>query len=331
MTATASNTIRGADLAQVGTLEELYGKLPQLHMEAGWNKTAPSLWPVPQKNFLPAQWRFSQAKGALDAGGRLINTELAERRNLVLYNPVEGNTYATARTMVVAYQMILPGERARSHRHTPNALRLVLDSGPGTYTVVNGQKLQMLPGDVLLTPNWAWHGHGNEGKTPAYWVDFLDVPLVHLLEPVFFEHHPEEFEPVSPVPAGSDMYFPWGETQQRLASASADPSGRFGIQVQLGDPALDTMALHMMRLLPGATTQSFRTTANNVYAVAEGEGTSVIDGERFDWQRGDVVVVPAWREHHHVSGKGAVLFRVSDEPAMQRLGFLRDENGSAAN
>jgi len=49
--------------------------------------------------------------------------------------------------------MVLPGEAARSHRHTPNALRLVVDAAPGNYTVVNGKKLPMRPGDVLLTPN----------------------------------------------------------------------------------------------------------------------------------------------------------------------------------
>ena len=35
---------------------------------------------------------------------------------------------------------ILPGETARSHRHTPNALRLILE-GEGAYTIVNGEVL----------------------------------------------------------------------------------------------------------------------------------------------------------------------------------------------
>jgi gentisate 1,2-dioxygenase len=126
------------------------------------------------------------------------------------------------------------------------------------------------------------------------------------------------------------MHFPWAETQRRLSEAAPDPSGRFGIQVELGGPAFDTMALHMMRLVPGAATAPYKTTANNIYAVVEGEGTSIIDSERFDWKRGDVFVAPAWREHHHRSGAGAVLFRVSDEPTMQRLGFLRTEGQSAA-
>ena len=176
-----------SDLARSGTLEELYGKLDKVGMGAGWNKPTPSLWPAPRKTFVPAHWKYELARGALDAAGRLINTELAERRNLILFNPAEGNTYGTVRTLVAAYQMIMPGEWARVHRHTPNALRLILDAEPGTYTEVDGTNIAMAPGDVLLTPNWSTHGHGNHSKACAYWLDFLDAPLVQLLEPMFFE------------------------------------------------------------------------------------------------------------------------------------------------
>jgi len=156
-------------LAKAPDLESLYQMLAPLSVGAGWAKPTPSLWPAPHKTFLPAHWSYEQGKAALDAAGRLIDTKLAERRNLILANPLEGNTYATVRTLIAAYQMILPGEKARSHRHTPNALRLIVDAEPGTYTVVDGEKLPMLPGDVLLTPNWRWHGHGNDGAAAAYW------------------------------------------------------------------------------------------------------------------------------------------------------------------
>src|ERR1700720_692508 len=186
-------TLSREDLARADTLEELYGKLDKVAMGPGWNKPTPSLWAAPRKTLVPAHWAYEQARGALDAAGRLINTELAERRNLILVNPLEGNGYATTRTLVAAYQMIMPGETARSHRHTPNALRLVLDATDGAYTTVNGKRLPMVPNDVVLTPNWCWHGHGNDGRDRAIWLDFLDVPLVHLLDPMFFEPHPQEF------------------------------------------------------------------------------------------------------------------------------------------
>jgi gentisate 1,2-dioxygenase len=317
------------DLARSGTLDELYGKLGQIGIAPGWAKVTPSLWASPRKTFAPAHWKYEQARGALDAAGRLINTELAERRNLILFNPAAENSYGTVRTLVAAYQMIMPGEWARAHRHTPNALRLILDSEPGTYTEVDGVKIAMEPGDVLLTPNWSSHGHGNDSRARAYWLDFLDVPLVQLLEPMFFEpaekENTDEAAEAAPPTKDSPLVFPLDETERRLDAAPPDPAGRFGTHVELGNPAMDTIGLHMMRLSPRINTAPYRATSNNIYAIVNGTGATTIDGERFEWSRGDVIAAPAWRPHFHEAADGALMFRVTDEPVMQRLGFYREE------
>src|ERR1700686_3748551 len=149
-----------SDLACSGTLEELYRHLDKVGMGPGWNKPTPSLWAVPRKTLVPAHWAYEQARGALDAAGRLINTALAERRNLILVNPAEGNTYGTTRTLVAAYQMIMPAAGARVPRTPPNSLGPILDAEPGTYTEGDGVNIALEPGDVLPTPNWWAHGHG---------------------------------------------------------------------------------------------------------------------------------------------------------------------------
>jgi len=319
------------DLAQSGSLEELYGKIALIGIAPGWNKKVASLWPAPKKNFVPAQWKYEQARGALDAAGRLINTELAERRNLILFNPASDGSYGTVRTLVTAYQMIMPGEWGRAHRHTPNALRLILDSEPGTYTEVDGVKIAMEPGDVLLTPNWSSHGHGNNSRACAYWLDFLDVPPVQLLEPMFFESaEGEELEDspavADPPTKDSPFVFPLSETEKRLDAATLQPSGPFGTHVELGNPAMETIGLHMIRLAPRVQTAPYRTTANNIYAAVKGTGVTTVDGERFEWSRGDVIAAPAWLPHCHEAAENALLLRVTDEPVMQRLGFHRVED-----
>ena len=179
--------------------------------------------------------------------------------------------------------MIMPGEKARSHRHTPNALRLIIDAEPGAYTMVNGEKLTMMPGDVLLTPNWCWHGHGNEGRACAYWLDVLDVPLVQLLEPMFFEPHPDEFETEIVVPNASPMHFAWGETpaaagrgrsQGRTASRPRSRSGTATGDVRAGHHgAVDDQAEGRRATAPR------KVMANNVFGVVEGEGATEVDGE----------------------------------------------------
>ena len=53
----------------------------------------------------------------------------------------------------------------------------------------------------------------------------------------------------------------------------------------------------------------------------------MIDGQRFDWQRGDLFVVPTWAWHEHASADGAeaILFSVHDTPVMQALGLYREQ------
>jgi gentisate 1,2-dioxygenase len=64
--------------------------------------------------------------------------------------------------------------------------------------------------------------------------------------------------------------------------------------------------------------------ANSVLGVVQGAGVTEVEGTTLSWRRGDVIVVPSWREHVHRSDEGAVLFRVTDEPVMQKLGFWRE-------
>ncbi len=115
------------------------------------------------------------------------------------------------------------------------------------------------------------------------------------------------------------------DTLKRLDAAVPDPSGPFGTHVQLGNPAMDTIGLSMMRLSPRVRTAPYRATTNNIYAIVKGSGATTIDGERFEWSRGDVIAAPAWRPHFHEAAEDALMLRVTDEPVMQRLGFLRVE------
>jgi gentisate 1,2-dioxygenase len=118
------------------------------------------------------------------------------------------------------------------------------------------------------------------------------------------------------------MHFPWTQTQARLAQAEARGNG--GVAEVVLDAALDTMALAMLRLKAGQATTPRKVMANSVLGVVEGSGLTEVDGKTFAWRRGDVIAVPAWREHTHRSDGGAVLFRVTDEPVMEKLGFLRE-------
>lgn len=303
------------------SMQELYDLLARCGIENGWNKPEPSLYPLPKKEFLPARFSWEIGRAALDAAGRFVNTELAERRNLILANPVPGNKYPTVKTLVAAYQMVKADEAARSHRHTANALRLVLDTDERAYTIVEGKKIPMEPGDVLLTPNWFWHGHSNEGPANAYWMDFLDVPTVHMLGPMFFEHHPDDVERAEEVAAQSPCRFAWSDTQARLHDTNDTSPGRR--EIELGAPALATIALHVTRLDAGASFSVEPSTLNSIYAIMQGAGEAVIDGERFAFARGDALAAPSSCAHTWRADVETYLLRVSDKPLLERLDWLR--------
>lgn len=317
-----SNEVSAA-IAGAQNLDELYPIFNAARFTAGWHKKRPSLWPNPTTQYRPMMWRYSDGKLALDQAGKWISTELAERRNLIMYNPVGDNDYNTVKTIICAYQMIMPGEYAKSHRHTPNALRLMLEGTTGVYTVVNGVKLPMIAGDVLLTPNWCWHSHYNEGKENGYWIDFLDVPFVHLIEPMFFEQDHAAPQKVEVEPAAHDFWFPYAQTQKNLANAKPDANGVRTLK--LSTPAFKTIELRFHHIPAGKGTAKRRTTASSVFACTGGEGTVVSGNERMDFKFGDVIAMPTWTPFEIRGRSDTVVFECTDELLLRTVELLREE------
>ncbi|ETF02693.1 cupin [Advenella kashmirensis W13003] len=311
------------DFETTQNLDELHLKLEQINVKNGWNKPTPSLYPEPRQRYVPAHWRYADARAALHAAGRLVGTEWAERRNLILANPIEGNDYPTVTTMVAAYQMVKSGEKARSHRHTPNAMRIIMESTSPAYTIVSGVNVPMEPGDVLLTPNWHYHGHDNRSDTDAYWIDILDAPTVQLLGPMFFEHHPDAVEKTEKVDPDSSMRFAFRDYRpQLLAQPEAVPGVRM---LGLGEGMVETFDRTAIGLAAGTVWKQPRKTASDIFVVVEGEGTSSVGGRQFAWARGDVIAVPSWIAQEHRAMQDAILIRVSDTPLLQALNWVREE------
>ncbi len=312
-------------VSNVSSLELLYEELRRVTVTPGWvDREMPILWEEPRSRFVPAKWRYAEMKAAIDAAGRLIDVSLAERRNLLLRNPIAGNEFATTNTLVCAYQMLLPGERARSHRHAPHALRVILDATK-SYTIVNGVQTPMETGDVVLTPGWNWHGHGHNGDVPAYWVDGLDVPLTHLLEPMFYEDHPDRFEKVESVVTTSPFRFTRDSIKSGLDKAKPDPDGFHGPRIELEAPDLPTMGVHIERLESGSRTRRQRSTVDHVFVVLEGNGETMVGDDRVEWEFGDTFAIPAWNKYEHNAASDAVIFDLSDEPLKRFSHYYRFE------
>src|ERR1043165_1143824 len=107
-----------------------YANLHAQRFSPGWARPEPSMWAEPKPKFKPWVWRFAQAKQALDASHNLVPADVTERRNLIMVNPIEGNTYASTRHLVAAYQCVMAGACARTHPPSPNALGLAPKGKP---------------------------------------------------------------------------------------------------------------------------------------------------------------------------------------------------------
>lgn len=297
-----------------GFMEEL----DALGMQPGWKKREPQMWPMPKRTFVPAVWRAAAARDALQRSTTFVSPEFAERRNVILANPMPGNSYPSCATMVAAYQLVLAGETARTHRHTPNALRIVLESGEGMVTLVNGMAVDMAVGDVVLTPQWHWHGHLNGSDTAGFWIDILDVPLVQKLENIFFEHHPDDLE----IARGNAP-----DSPLRIRGTEVIANVREGGGMDIGDNQLPTMRLQILGYT-GADRDFFEPEiSNRIFVVMEGRVGLTTDATGpMVLSHGDVAVVPSWTRFDIGAEGGGVVLEVSDAPVFDRLGF-RDPAG----
>lgn len=278
-----------------------------------------------------------------------------ERRVLVPVNPglKKLGVYTATHTIYVGFQIVLPGEVAGAHRHTPWASRFMIKGE--AWTTVDGVEVSFRDGDFITTPRWAWHDHVNRSSEPAVWMDALDTPIPKFLLSSFFQDYGEEVQPVMEgdlygrfdsaglTPAFSlewakaaspPLKFAWKDSYgmlKDLASIS-DGSPYEGVTVTMRDPKTGrevsgSLGADMTLLKSGARTKSHRHTMSVVYYVVKGRGSMSVEGKTLPWSENDVVALTPWAYHEVVNeGPGeAVLFSLNDRPLLTNVGLYREE------
>ncbi len=343
---------RSSIVASETDLQAYYQELKADHLTPAW--TAIAVTNKPETKAVPFVWHWRELRKRAMRAAELVGTEQAERRVLRMSNP--GLQGSASNTLVANIQVVMPGEVARAHRHSASALRLIIES-KGSYTLVNGERIPMYPGDLVLTPNWTWHDHANDTDEPAIWLDGLDTPLVRMLEAGFFEEYTAEVQRAGDAPdptvakygtgglrpawAGATgkaysplWHYPYTQvkaTLERLATQEAG-SPFDGVIMEYtnpetGGPAMPTITCHVQLLQPGIHTQAHRHLCCSNYHVIEGDGYSIVGGQRLDWTDKDTFVVPSWAWHEHVNtgSRNAVLFNFSDAYHMKAIDLYREE------
>lgn len=310
-------------------MEQLDDELELLSIEGYW-KSIGHLPPSPTPRGTPTLWRWRDVYPKLFDAAHTIDLNLgAERRSLRLCTP--GLSWkTTTETLTAAIQMMLPGESANAHRHSPAALRFVIQGSGGGFTTVNGEQYGMRPADLILTPQRTWHDHGNSSQDPVIWLDVLDAPIVRWLNGVFSDTYHQPVQDV--VPGNARFLYPGSDALQALRNLTAsDPYDGITLPYpgkEGGGATMPTMQCALHRLPPGTQTKRHRHTWNTIYHVVEGSGETRIGEQTIAWEAHDTFSLPCWFAHDHRStgAVDAILFTVTDEPIVRALQLDRAED-----
>ncbi len=337
--------------------EDFYARIGARNLAPLWEVLQTLLARTPITRAVPHLWRYDDIRPLIVEAGDLITATEAERRVLVLENPALKGESQVVDTLYAGLQLILPGEVAPAHRHSPSALRFIVE-GSGAYTAVDGEKTYMSPGDFIITPSWGWHDHGHEGDGPTVRLDGLDIPIVRFLTTTFAEGYPEDQCPTNAPPGTTlaryganmrplgDTYdeptspifsYPYARAREALDRMRAldDRDPCHGLKMEYinplnGGPAMPTMSTFLQMLSRGFKGASYRATDHAVFSVVEGHGRTIFDdgGDVLEWGPKDHFVAPGWRRHRHEADDEAVLFSFSDKVVQSKLGLWREDRSA---
>jgi len=314
--------------------------------------------PVPEPGrgkAVPHLWRWAEISPYLHRIAEIAPLEFTDRQQFLLMNPGFGGGLKIANAIRIAVSIYKAGDVAETHVHTPNASRTIL-SEAGGYTLVGNERCEAKRGDLILTPNGSWHGHGNDSGEPVIWMDTLDWPLLEFLDAIWIR--PDDGRGRAnrgPDQTGlSQRLYGAGGMMPRLRDVADDQpqmihyrgtdvlttlaglkdldgSPYDGIYVDFVDPVtarapIPTLGYSAQLLRAGEETRPVRETCSTVFTAMQGSGWTEVNGTRLEWSENDIFVVPGhmWRHHGNVDPHGdAVLYAVSDAPLLKAIGQYR--------
>lgn len=307
---------------------DFYRRISHLNAAPLWEVLSEIVGAKPHPAAIPALWKYEGMRPFLMESGDLITAREAERRVLMLENPGFRGASRITQSVYAGLQLVLPGEFTNSHRHVASALRFIIE-GEGAYTSVDGERAIMHPGDLILTPSWTFHDHGNPGDSPVVWLDGLDIPIVNFFDSSFAEHLPDESTQAAVHSSSPPFAFPYALAREALQNKAPHPC--HGAKMEYvkanGASVTPTLGASLQLLRAGFHGASYRSTDSTVFCIAEGHGSSRIGDHTFEWSPRDIFVAPAWCPVSHQAAEESVLFSFSDRPAQRALGLWRESAG----
>src|SRR5919112_2021428 len=258
----------------------------------------------------------------------LVETERGSR--VGVYVGADGDRQT--RTMDALVHEVDPGVTTTVHRHSWDAMVLVV-GGRGWFEI-DGEHIDVGPGDSVHLPAWAWHRTGVDPSaaeadgSPLRYVTFSSEPMLETMGMSVLEDAGDaEFSTLPPRPPVSDAVpgdDPYARRLRRVARQQQERrSGRLhtswddlellntprGTRTTfLLDKAIGYQAsgitMAMFELGPGRGQSMHRHPGEAWLYVLEGEGHSYLGtepegGTNHRWKKGDLIVVDHFLWHQH--------------------------------
>lgn len=337
-------------------LDALYADMESNQLTPLWTLEGEILGVYPNPQTIPWLWKWRQMYDIAERAGNLVPVDRGgDRRAMGLTNPGLGGLPYATNTLWAAVQWLNGQEVAPAHRHTSQALRFIID-GAGSYSTVEGDRVFLRRGDLVLNPPWYWHDHGSFSDERAIWMDGLDIPLTNYFDAGFFEPSELNQQEVTKIEGGTILKYgvgnmrpaweepktdypglstyTWADTEKALSnlekSGECSPYDDIALEYinsHTGGSVLKTIACWVQNIRPGLHTKAHRQVQSSVYLLFEGEGYVVINGVRFDLEAGDMFCVPSWAAHEFRNTSASdrmILFSMHDTPVTKVLGKYRE-------
>jgi gentisate 1,2-dioxygenase len=342
----------------LGRIEDL----PADYVQALKAQNLVPLWPslramlppdVPSRNTRATHWPYQVLRPLLLKAGELTPIEKTERRVLVLANPGHGlENMKVSAAMYLGMQLLLPGEWAPAHRHTPNAVRMVVE-GEGAWTTVDGEKCPMSRGDLILTPTGLWHEHGHDGDQPVIWLDVLDLPLVYYMEASYhIDGDRQTVKPGSGYRAYSSggmvptpvfgrsgkaypmLRYPWIQARAALLALAEDQPALESVQItyvnpETGTDAQNILGFYAQMLRPGQTLRLPARSPACVFHQIEGSTDVTVESKLFKLLEADTCCAPGYTAvtlRNRSVDQPAFFFMADESPLHRKLGVYENRN-----
>lgn len=263
-----------------------------------------------------------------------IKLDKSSHRGVYIGDIVSPDLGLATHMLSAEIQHIPPGVHTECHRHGERLVHVMTGTG---YSMIDGVRYDWEPGDSIHIKTGVWHQHFNTGQEPANFFvssaarlleQMVAYPLVYKGDS--FSDVSDDFQPEHPFGLGPQEIVPvdpnekWNSSvhmnrKERVDAlekrsresrtiikwnqAKIERSQHKGdfkvalIEPVLGfDTRLVTLSIHQMP--PASYTETHKHEEAVVW-IRTGNGYSIIEGERYDWQAGDCMHIQpgVWHQH----------------------------------